>query len=183
MGILIIRRTLTYGSRHGVATGLGIASADGTYALLAAFGITAISQLLIDHSTLIRVIGGAFLLLIGFSTLRSNLRALPPPDATAPVAATDLIGAFASAFALAVTNPITILVFTGIFAGIAATTASACPVGLTGGVFSGSLVWWLLLITLVSLARGRVTPRVLRAINLASGVGIALFGVWVLLGS
>lgn len=184
MGILTIRRTLAQGHLYGIATGLGIAAADGVYATLAAFGISTISQLLIDANSIIRLIGGIFLVYLGIKTIRAAARDL---DAPARASARGLIGAAVSAFALTMTNPLTILVFTGIFAGIATANAFAsgidtCPAALAGGMFTGSLLWWLVLTTGVSLARRRLSPRVLRAINVASGIVIAGFGVVVLVG-
>src|SRR5690606_14234225 len=48
MGVLIIRRTLAYGAPAGFVSGLGVATADASYALIAAFGLTFISNALID---------------------------------------------------------------------------------------------------------------------------------------
>jgi threonine/homoserine/homoserine lactone efflux protein len=41
IGVLTIRRTIGDGFRMGFATGLGAATADATYGLVAAFGLTA----------------------------------------------------------------------------------------------------------------------------------------------
>ncbi len=65
IGVLTIRRTIGDGFRMGFATGLGAATADATYGLIAAFGLTAIMTLLTDHADLIRLVGGVMLLVIG----------------------------------------------------------------------------------------------------------------------
>ena len=43
-GVLCIQRTLAHGWRAGMSTGAGIATADGTYAALAAFGVAAVGR-------------------------------------------------------------------------------------------------------------------------------------------
>ena len=45
IGLLCIRRTLAYGWRAGFVSGLGAATADTFYGLLAAFGLTALASL------------------------------------------------------------------------------------------------------------------------------------------
>ena len=45
------------------------------------------------------------------------------------------------------------------------------------GVFVGSAAWWLVLATLVSALRTRLTPRVFRGVNVVSGLVIVAFGV------
>ena len=47
IGLLTIRRTLTHGRAAGILTGLGAASADAIFGGIAAFGITAISSIMI----------------------------------------------------------------------------------------------------------------------------------------
>ncbi len=48
-GILCIQRSLHSGFKMGLMTGLGVAIAHGTYGLLACFGLTSFSSLLITH--------------------------------------------------------------------------------------------------------------------------------------
>ena len=45
------------------------------------------------------------------------------------------------------------------------------------GVFLGSAGWWILLTGLVAGLRARLTPRVIRGLNVASGIIIGGFGV------
>lgn len=174
MGVLVIRRTLAQGRTAGLITGLGVASADAIYAVIAAFGITFLSNLLISAQPVIRLVGGAFLLYLGVKTFRAR----PAADAANTRGAT-LIGAYGSALALTLTNPSTILLFAGIFAGAGLATSSdiTCAALLVAGVFTGSALWWVILTTSVSLLRSRFTPAVMVWVNRASGVIIAVFGV------
>lgn len=50
IGILCIQRTLSGGGVQGLVTGLGAATADALYGFIAAFGLTFISNFLVDQS-------------------------------------------------------------------------------------------------------------------------------------
>ncbi|MDP2969134.1 MAG: LysE family transporter, partial [Deltaproteobacteria bacterium] len=96
-----------------------------------------------------------------------------------------LIGAYASTFFLTLTNPMTILSFAAIFAGlgVASTSGSYVSAGvLVLGVFSGSAFWWLLLSGGVAVFRAKFNLRALKWVNRISGILIMLFGLYVLLG-
>lgn len=75
IGVLFVRRTLVLGFTRGLEGGLGVAAADGVYAAMAAFGVTAIVSLLVEQQMWFQVIGGVALLWIGWSILRK-----PAPD-------------------------------------------------------------------------------------------------------
>lgn len=179
MSLLCIQRTLTRGYLYGLVSGLGIASADGLYASVSAFGLTALSTLLVSQNWWIHLLGGIFLIYLGCRT------ALTPPARKAAHSAStaNLPGAYVTTLLLTLTNPMTILSFALIFAGIGLGAASgplsALTVTLT--IFLGSLLWWLILVSGVSLLRERLTTTWLLWINRLSGCGIALFGLLILL--
>ena len=80
---------------------------------------------------------------------------------------------------------LTILSFAAIFAGLGAGAAServGTAVLLVLGVLLGSALWWVILTGVVSLARSRITLRVLRWINWLSGVVLLMFGAVALIG-
>ncbi len=94
--------------------------------------------------------------------------------------------AFTSCFLLTLTNPITILAFVAVFAGLGlveATTSIAAGAVLVLGVFLGSAFWWLALSGLVGLLRGRMTPRILIWVNRVSGAILTGFGGGMLLAT
>lgn len=173
MGVLCIRRTLALGRRIGLATGLGVATADASYAAVAAFGLTAVSGLLLREQTPIRLIGGLFLCYLGLKTIRAA-----PAVGTVPDAGATPIGAYSSAVGLTLTNPLTILTFMGIFAGVGtgAGRAWGSAAALVLGVLLGSALWWVILSNGVALLRDRLTPRALRWVNVGSGCILAGFG-------
>ncbi len=180
MSVLCIQRTIRQGFFSGLVSGLGIATADGLYSCIAAFGLTAVVTFLVDQRGWIRVIGGLFLLYLGCKTF------LTKPAERAAVAAktTNFVGVYASTFLLTLTNPLTILSFAAIFAGIGVGAGRNSPLMaflVVCGVFLGSALWWCLLTGSISLLRARFTPHWLLWINRISGCIIALFGLLALL--
>jgi len=179
IGVLCIRRTLANGRASGLVSGLGAASADAIYGSVAAFGLTVISSFLVERQTALRLVGGLFLLYLGVRTLLAR-----PATETTVIASTSLGSDYATTFVLTLTNPMTILAFAAVFAGLGLTAGAGfgSALLLVLGVFLGSALWWLLLVTIVSLVRHRLTPTSLRWVNIASGVIITVFGL-IALGS
>jgi threonine/homoserine/homoserine lactone efflux protein len=180
IGILCIRRTLTHGRVVGLVSGLGAATADAFYGSLAAFGLTFISTFLVSQQIWLRAIGGAFLLYLGARTFPSR-----PASDTAASSVRALPAAYASTLLLTLTNPLTILSFAVVFAGLglASSGGDYLSAGLTVlGVFAGSACWWLLLSGAVSLFRSRFSYSGLWWVNRISGILILTFGVVALVG-
>lgn len=180
IGVLCIRRTLADGRLHGLVSGLGAATADAAYGCVAGFGLTFISNFLVSQQLWLRLIGGAFLCTLGLKTLLSK-----PAEQAAPTAGTGLAGAYASTLFLTLTNPLTILSFAAIFAGLglAASSGSYASAGvLVLGVFTGSALWWLFLSSGVGLFRDRFNPRALQWVGRISGAIITGFGLFALSG-
>ena len=180
IGVLCIRRTLADGRAVGFAAGLGAATADALYGAVAGFGLTVVSTALVGRQGWLRLIGGAFLCWLGARTFLAR-----PAEAAAQAAGgAGLLGAYASTLVLTLTNPMTILSFAAVFAGLglgAAGGGYGAAAVLVLGVFAGSALWWLALSGAVGLLRHRVTPRGLRWVNRASGTIIAGFGLLALL--
>ena len=176
IGVLCIRRTLAEGRAAGLVSGLGAATADTLYGLVAAFGLTFISGFMIQQQTWFRLVGGLFLCYLGVRTLlaKSEERATP-----APAGGRGLLAGYTSTLFLTLTNPITILFFAGIFAGLGAGTGGSYGSAaiLVAGVFAGSALWWLTLSGLVGLFRTRFDARAMRWVNGLSGVVIVGFGL------
>jgi threonine/homoserine/homoserine lactone efflux protein len=175
IGLLCVRRTLASGFAVGFVSGLGAATADAGYAAVAGFGVSAVAALLVDQRVWLRLVGGAFLIYLGVRAIR----ALPAPR-SADVGATRLVGAYTSTLALTLSNPMTILSFAGVFAGIGLGGVNAASLDaalvLVVGVFTGSATWWLVLAGVTTRLRSRFTTRRLRVVNIASGVLILGFG-------
>lgn len=181
IGVLCIRRTLTEGRVFGLVSGLGAATADAVYGCVAGFGLTFISNFLISQQVWLRLIGGGFLCFLGLKTLVAR-----PAERAAPARGNGLVGAFASTLFLTVTNPMTIISFAAIVAGLglAGTRGNYVSAGaLILGVFIGSALWWLILSSGVGVFRGRLNPHGLRWVNWVSGAIITGFGLFALVSA
>jgi threonine/homoserine/homoserine lactone efflux protein len=180
IGVLCIRRTLAEGRAYGLVSGLGAATADAFYGTIAALGLTLISSFLIDQANWLRLIGGAYLCYLGIKTIRSK-----PAERAAEAKGRGLLGAYTSTLFLTLTNPLTIFAFAAIFAGVGAEVAGGNTLGaltIVLGVFLGSAAWWLILVTLTSLFRSRLTSGGLVWVNRVSGIIILGFGAVMLYG-
>lgn len=178
IGMLCIRRTLAEGRLSGIASGLGAATADAFYGCVAVLGLTFISDILIDQQVWFRLIGGLFLCYLGIKTFLAK-----PAKRAALTKGNGLVSAYASTYFLTLTNPMTILSFTAIIAGLglASTGGNFMPAGaVVLGVFIGSSLWWLILSSSVGLFRERIDYQGLRWINRISGAIIAGFGLFAL---
>lgn len=181
VGVLCIRRTILHGRLAGFVSGLGAASADVVFGIIAGFGLTVVSDWLLDYQNWLRVIGAAFLLVIGvksfFHDPLARTQSQNDPET--------LLADFASTFALTVTNPITILAFLAIFAGIGFAGAQATlgtAATLVLGVWLGSLMWWAGLTVGAGFVRLSFRRNHLVWINRGSG-GILVLSGAALLGS
>ncbi len=175
IGVLCIRRTLSEGRWMGLFSGLGAATADALYGCVAGFGLTFVSSFLLRQQSVLRGVGGAFLCYLGVRTLLAT-----PADSTASTGGEGLARAYLSTLLLTISNPMTILSFVAVFAGLGMATSGGnyrCAGTLVLGVFTGSALWWLLLSNAVALVRERVTAAALRWVNRFSGLIILGFGL------
>lgn len=178
--LLLIRRTLVAGRVMGLISGLGVATADGLYGSIAAFGLTVVSSILIGLSSWLRLLGGLFLIYLGIKTL---LAKPANQEDLARSTASGLIGAYTSMLLLTLTNPLTILAFAGVIAGIGIGDLGSNPLStglLALGVFCGSVLWQSGISLASGLFRSHMTARSLIWVNRLSGLIIAGFGTAVL---
>jgi threonine/homoserine/homoserine lactone efflux protein len=179
ISLLTIRRTLAHGPVYGLASGLGVALADGSYAAIAAFGLTAITSVLVGARTVLGVVGGAIVVYLALRTIASR-----PTEAAPDAGRPGLAAATASIYGLTMTNPMTILSFAALFGALGLTSRNGSEAAvLTAGVFIGSLLWWLVLTIVVGWLRTRVTVGALVWVNRVSGVVLLVFGSAAILGA
>jgi threonine/homoserine/homoserine lactone efflux protein len=173
ISLLVIRRTLAEGRVVGLVSGMGVATADATYGAIAAFGLTAVTDLLVDWRRALGIVGGLFLLWLAWRTIRSV-----PGEAAADTSRRGLPGAYLGTLGLTLTNPMTILSFAALFVGLGVTGGDALGATLlTLGVFGGSAAWWVVLVTVIGVVRSRLTATGLRRVNIVSGLIIGAFAL------
>lgn len=175
VGVMCVRRTIFEGKLAGFVSGLGAATADAVFGIIAASGLTVVSDWLLGYQWWLRGAGGCLLLFIGGRSLlvkpQAKLAAPPDPES--------LWWYYASTFALTLTNPVTVLVFIAIFAAVGLSGADATlgrAAILVLGVWGGSLLWWLALSFGVGQVRHSIEPLHLGWISRGSGAILFLSG-------
>jgi len=113
IGVLCIRCTLAEGRASGLFCGLGAATADAIYGWVAVFGLTFIISIFIGQQVWLRSIGDVFPCYLGLKTFLAR-----PAEQVVLARGNRLLGAYASTFLMTLTNPMTILSFAAIFAGL-----------------------------------------------------------------
>jgi threonine/homoserine/homoserine lactone efflux protein len=178
IGLLCIQRTLQRGRLAGFVSGLGAATADACYGLVAAFGLGTVVSFLLGLQFWLQLGGGLFLLGLGLKTLLAQPK---PATATTSLGKASLAGAFTSILLLTLANPATILSFFAVFAGLGIGARSGNALALVGGVFLGSATWWLILSFLAGLFRRHLNDGCMRLLNVIAGVcllGLAVWALW-----
>jgi threonine/homoserine/homoserine lactone efflux protein len=148
VGILCVRRTLQHGARYGLVIAVSAAACDMVNGIVAAFGITLVSDFITLEQYWIRLIGGIILLVIGYCAFRTH-----PLADKATEAPRSHTWAFLSTALLVFTNPLTLFAFVAA-AVVGVKDIVGHPVSglmLVAGVFFGSLTWFVLLAGLVHL--------------------------------
>ena len=186
MGVLIIQKTLHKGALSGFIAGMGAASADLFYAAVAAFGLGFVINIVQAHELLLQIIGGIFLIVIGLKIYFDNPIRQIRQRRQGRVSKTGLLGDYLSLFFLTVSNPITVVVFMAVFAGMSVFGESSSLLGevlVVAGVLLGGGVWWYTLSTLVNIFRKKFRLRVQITINRVSGMIITILGALVILSA
>lgn len=174
IGLLCIRRTLSDGRRYGLASGLGAATADAGYGVIAGFGLAFVAGFLAAQRFWLSLGGGVFLCYLAVRTALAR-----PASRAAGLGPGTLRGAYFSTLLLTLANPMTIMSFTAVFAGLGLGTRPAYGIAaaLVAGIFLGSALWWLVLSTATSLLRSRLSVNWLRAVNWVSAALLLAFGL------
>lgn len=173
IGVLCIRRTLMFGMLKGFISGLGAATADSFYGAVAALGLTIVADFLLGYQVYLHLIGGLFLIYLGYNTFRSH-----PAEKAAEAQGQGLLGAYTSTLLLTLTNPLTIMMFLAVFVGLGANeTSDISAYFIVLGVFLGSALWWLILSGMTSFLRAKLNSFHLVWINRTSGLIILGFGL------
>lgn len=143
VGIICIQHSLRRGIIAGLIAGSGAALADAFFGCMAGFGISMFSHILTRYQVFFQIIGTLILWYLGIKIFNSQPSAVLPKEA--PFSRFRI---FFSTFILTLTNPLTIICFSAIFAGlgIAPTEKEVLPgIILTLGVLLGAAFWWLIL--------------------------------------
>ncbi len=201
VNIVCIQRTLERGFWGGFAAGLGAVLADGMFAMIAAYGASAISGFMRDHQLKIELAGSIILTVFGYNvfttqprivaTATTNIARLRQLSATIPQFLRPALRyriwrlvphltIVPQTFFLTVTNPGSILGVFALFGGATSVLGGISTwvqaVTAVTSIMTGSLAWWAGLSRLISRVRHKLTEERLRRINQVSGAVLVVFG-------
>lgn len=179
INLLCIRRTLHYGRKIGIFTGLGAATADTFFGAVAAFGLSRISSFLVEHQRSMEIIGAVVFIFMGISLLRAKVSGVTDSEKTTPSATK----AFTTSLLLTLHNPATVFAFLVAFAAV---KISDHPTLLEGsvatlGVFVGATLWWMVLSWGASVLRSKISAKTVHHLNLATGGILLVFAAFLVL--
>ena len=173
VNVVCMHRALLKGWRAGVISGVGSAAADTLYGAVAGFSISLVIDFLIRELFWIRFWGGILLVVIG------ALYFFKQPEAFDAPGNSSAGSNFRTTFLLTLTNPTTVLSFIAVLAalGLGHHRGGWLTILLIAGVFCGSMLWWIILSSVVSRLRGHAGGRALRWMNRIGGLAIGGFGI------
>ena len=175
VGAMTVQRTWEHGIKAGLLTGMGSSVADCIYAGIGAFGLTIVSDFLLEHQMVIHLVGGAIVLYLGIRLFFRKREEAEVPGVSGGWRM------FLTSFAVGITNPAAILTFLFAFSwfGIAGSSTKGNGWLVVLGVFLGTYLWWGGLTAAVSLARKKKKKSSFQKVNRIFGAVLSLFGVLV----
>lgn len=180
IGMLCVKHSLVRGMSYGLVSGIGAALADAIYGALAGLGVSAISSFLSANQVVIQLVGGLFLSYLGLTTMFAQ-----GADNCEDALKTRHWRIFLATFFLTLTNPMTVLSFAGIYAGLSIGVEQEllAILLLTCGIFIGSAAWWLMLSMGAAVLGRNINIQTVNWLNKISGIVILAFGVVALLST
>lgn len=183
IGVLCLQRTLNKGRASGFISGLGAASADTLFASIATLSVGFILTFIEQQIVWLRILGGLVIVVLGIRVFMSNLI---KQIRSAQQNKSNLWEDYFSVLFLTLANPMLVFFFIAMFAAVglggAVDPKNFSGISLLVGVFSGAVLWWFVLSTLVNLFRKRFRLKQLWWINKITGALITLLGVLSMMG-
>lgn len=181
IGVLCIQRTLNSGRISGFVSGLGAAVADTIFGIVAALGLSFVINFIRQEHIYFQIIGGLFVLYIGGKIFYTNpIKKLKHQR----LGRTRLSQDFFSVLALTLSNPLAILLFIAIMAGINVGRDNLSVLEmlvLLAGVFGGAVLWWFFLSSVANRFRQRIRLKSIWWMNKITGAVVFLFGLVVIM--
>lgn len=175
IGILCLRYALLSGFLYGIASGFGVALADAVCGFLAGFGVLSLDWMISGQNAWFQFIGALILWYIGLSIFFSK-----PKTSSGEEIQHGYFRVFFTLFMLTLLNPMTIISFAGIYAALGIGTTQqdlSANTALTSGVFSGSMLWWVILSFGAWMLGSKMDPSSSNLINKISGGIIIIFAL------
>lgn len=177
IGVLCIQRTLSKGRLSGFISGLGAATSDAIYAIIACFSLSYVVSFIEKQMLWLQIFGVVLLTFLGLKIFFSN----PAIQLRRQKSSSkNFHQDFISIFFITISNPLYVFLFIGIFAGLRFVQPQNNIFGqmfLILGVFAGAASWWFALTSIINLFRTKINLRRLWWINKIAGAAIVLVGL------
>jgi len=180
-GLLCINRTLTNGRTSGFLSGMGSATGDTIFVVIAGFGVSYLVHFIEAGQFYFHLLGSAIIILLGIRIFISN-----------PVkkfryrnqGGEKRVWHYFSGMFLALSNPFILFAFLAVFAtfNLLDKNSFMPAISLTGGFFLGATAWWFFISSVVNRLRDRLRLRGIFWLNRIAGAAIFIFGFAAIIG-
>ncbi len=179
VAVLCVNRSLQYGLKSGVYTGLGVAFADFLYGCIAVFGLFAISTETLENQPMLRLAGALCVMFIGIKMITKKEQILTENK----VEHETMLKDFTTGFLLTLSNPMTIVAFVAALSSVNIVLSKVSLINsllIVFGILTGSFLWWLMLSNISVKFKFILSGRLLNIFNVISGSCLFIFGVWLI---
>lgn len=175
IGVLIIQRTVNKDRASGFFSGMGAATSDAIYSIIAGFSLTWIIDFVRQYELTFQTLGAIIILLLGVHIFFKN----PVKDIRKyRRKGSSYIQDYISTFIITFPNPLVIFIFLAVFASTGIVMNIDRPYQsffIVLGIFTGATSWWLILTSVVSMFRHQFNLRILWWFNKIAGALIWVF--------
>lgn len=178
VGILTIKRSITYGAVAGFLSGIGCSVADLFYSCISIFSFTLISNFMLQYQNIIRFVGSMLVIVMGIDIVNKKQEIIYKKADVLKI-----ISFFTSSFLIAITNPVTIFSFLIVFSifDIGTVLNKIQGIVLAVGIFCGTCIWWFIIAMFTQIFRKRITATWLKYINYILGTLVILLGIIIMI--
>ncbi len=171
--ILFMKKTLDIGIKGALSVGIGATLADIVFALFAIMGLNSVSDFLDQYSRIIQSIGAFFLFYLAYLELKND----PTLRKEIQVRDENCIQLTFHVFFLTLTNPLTIIMFIGIFASLGEVDITWREgFGMNSGLVVGAAIWWVILASILLRLKRHISQTWMIRIKYISALILVLCG-------
>lgn len=170
--MLTIQKSVSDGRKAGFSCGLGGTAVDTLCAIISAFALSSIGDYIRAHTSLIEIVGGLFVMFVGFNMFRSHI---PKSRRKRPYSAKNFI----KAFTMGLSNPAALAVMLALFTFFKmdmSGTPGWIPFAAIAALASGSACYWYCFSRIAAHFGDRFNFKLLFLINRIAAIAIFIFG-------
>lgn len=171
--ILTAQKSINDGRKAGFSCGLGATAVDTTCAIISAFALSALGQIIKEHTSIIEIIGGLFIVLVGANMFRVKIQEQRRKKPYSPKN-------FIKATTMGASNPAAIAVMLAVFTFFKmdmSTQPIMIPVLAILAVAAGSASYWYCLSRALAHLGDRFNFKLLVIVNRIAACAIVIFGL------